>query len=45
MAGDRGGPVDGERSISGRACLPLLAIMIVGLAAIGWFIGAVVQAI
>lgn len=30
---DRGGPVDGERSISGRACLPLLILMF-GIAAL-----------
>lgn len=30
---DRGGPVDGERSISGRACLPLLIVMF-GIAAL-----------
>ncbi len=29
---DRGGPSDGERSISGRACLPLLLAMMVGAA-------------
>jgi len=30
---DRGGPNDGGRSISGRACLPLLIVMI-GLVAL-----------
>lgn len=29
----RGGPVEGERSISGRACLPVL-IALIGVAAI-----------
>jgi len=32
MTNDRGGPVEGERSISGRACLPLLLAMVVGAA-------------
>lgn len=39
----RGGPVDGERSISGRACLPVLVVMIVGLATIIGGTFAVVQ--
>jgi len=32
MTNDRGGPVEGERSISGRACLPLLLAMMIGAA-------------
>jgi hypothetical protein len=33
MSSERGGAVDGERSISGRACLPVL-IALIGIAAI-----------
>lgn len=36
MTNDRGGPVDGERSISGRACLPIALAMIgLGLLLVG----------
>jgi hypothetical protein len=35
---DRGGPVDGQRSISGRACLPvLIALMVIGTVLLGSF--------
>lgn len=37
MTRDRGGPVEGERSISGRACLPLLLAMITAATLLGWF--------
>jgi len=37
----RGGPVDGQRSVSGRACLPLL-IALVGITA---GVGAVIMAV
>lgn len=40
MSNDRGGPVEGERSISGRACLPLLIAMMVGAALL---VGAVAK--
>ena len=45
MASERGGPADSERSISGRACLPVL-IALIGIAAVmvGSF-GAVTVAI
>lgn len=45
MTSDRGGPVDGERSISGRACLPLLVAMIMTAAALLGSVGAVAAAV
>ena len=41
----RGGPQDGERSISGRACLPLLIVMIGIVGAITAALGHVIAAV
>ena len=38
MGSERGGAVDGQRSISGRACLPvLIALLAIGMILIGSF--------